>query len=71
MNLTPQEQAVTAFPDIIEVNRNGKEQFIINACDGIWDCLSNEECVKRLNDLMIEIKPSNENMCPPVEKMLD
>jgi protein phosphatase 2C family protein 2/3 len=36
------EQAVTANPDIIEVTRGTNDRFIICACDGIWDCLSNE-----------------------------
>ena len=74
MTLTPQEQAVTAYPDIKEVPRSEVDQFLIVACDGIWDCLSNEDCIKRLNDYMIELKPkeaTSNNYCGPVEKMLD
>lgn len=41
------------------------------ACDGIWDCLSNEQCVKKLIDLQASLKPKDDNMCPPVESMLE
>jgi len=41
---------VTAFPDITVRKRvDGKDDFILLACDGIWDCLTNEECVENLN----------------------
>ncbi|CAR26150.1 hypothetical protein ZYGR_0E01330 [Zygosaccharomyces rouxii] len=44
--LPPQEQIVTAFPDIMEHKLNyDKDEFVILACDGIWDCLSSQECV--------------------------
>lgn len=34
---------VTSFPDIIKVPIKDDIDFIINACDGIWDCYTNEE----------------------------
>lgn len=36
--LPPQEQIITAYPDVIEESLEGNE-FIIIGCDGIWDCL--------------------------------
>lgn len=52
----PKEQAVTAFPDLIELERKGTEDLIVVACDGIWDCVSNEECASRLNASVKKIK---------------
>lgn len=42
--LSVQDQAVTAKPDIKVVKRSKDDEFIVNACDGIWDCLNNQQC---------------------------
>lgn len=46
--LTAEQQAVTCNPDIINVKRTPGDEFIMLACDGIWDCLTNEECIQKL-----------------------
>ena len=41
-SLPAQEQAVTCFPDVLERKRDsGKDEFIIIACDGVWDVKDN------------------------------
>ena len=35
------EQAVTVFPDITSRPRHADDKFIIIACDGICDCVTN------------------------------
>ena len=53
-NLKPEEQMVTANPDIQIVNYTKDIDFVIIGCDGIWDCLKNQEACdfvkKRLKD---------------------
>jgi len=44
----PRIQAVTAFPDVTKTVRHSDDKFIILACDGIWDCLKNDECIDKL-----------------------
>ena len=41
--LKPEEQMITANPDIKEVNFEDDIEFVIIGCDGIWDCLKNQE----------------------------
>ena len=39
----PQEQIITAYPDIVIENYDEECDFILIGCDGIWDCISNQE----------------------------
>lgn len=44
--LPPEEQAVTALPDVLEHKLNtASDEFIVLACDGIWDCLTSQQVV--------------------------
>lgn len=41
------------------------------ACDGIWDCLNNEECIKTLRKKIDNINLNNKfKTTQPVEEML-
>lgn len=45
-NIAPSAQMITAEPDIKQITLDSDDEFLILACDGIWDCLTNEEAVK-------------------------
>ena len=42
IDLKAEEQAVTSFPDVTTRPRSPSDDFLVVACDGIWDCLSNQ-----------------------------
>ncbi|KAF8672122.1 PP2C protein [Rhizoctonia solani] len=49
--IQPEQQIVTSNPDITEHDITDEDEFIILACDGIWDCLTSQQvvdCVRRL-----------------------
>lgn len=53
--LQPGDQKVSPIPDIIVQNRNhSQDEFIIIACDGIWDVQTNYEAVKTVAELFKE-----------------
>ncbi|KAL0074062.1 phosphatase 2C-like domain-containing protein [Phycomyces blakesleeanus] len=43
--LPPEKQAVTADPDITEHELTDYDEFMVIACDGIWDCMTSQEVV--------------------------
>ena len=64
--IPPAEQMITAEPDIISTTLRTGDEFIVLGCDGIWDCLSNEECVKYVRDRIDSKHP-----CEIGKEMLD
>ena len=49
-DLKPEEWPITANPDILTVDLQGDEDFIIMGCDGIWETKSNDEMVEYIYD---------------------
>jgi protein phosphatase 1B len=37
------EQLVSPEPDVLSIERDPKDEFVVLACDGIWDVMSNED----------------------------
>lgn len=57
-DLPAEEQIVTCYPDVIEHKINfERDEFIILACDGIWDCLTSQQCVECVRRGIYERKP--------------
>ena len=65
------DQAVTSFPDVKTFKRDKKDEFIVLACDGIWDCVSNEECIKKVGEELKEKKTADDEIHTVVEGLLD
>ena len=67
--LKPEEQIITSNPDILIEDLTNDIDFIIVACDGIWDCLTNQQaCDFVLNRIN---KDKNAKLSKIVEDMLD
>jgi serine/threonine protein phosphatase PrpC len=43
--LGPEAQAVTAVPEVIHSDRSPKDEFIVMACDGIWDVMTSQHVI--------------------------
>ncbi|KAK6147845.1 hypothetical protein DH2020_018757 [Rehmannia glutinosa] len=44
-SLPAEKQIVTADPDIVTLELSEDDEFLIIACDGIWDCMSSQQAV--------------------------
>ncbi|CAK7225863.1 Protein phosphatase 2C 2 [Sporothrix bragantina] len=44
--LPPEQQIVTAYPDVTVHDLGDNDEFLVIACDGIWDCQSSQAVVE-------------------------
>ncbi|EGN98389.1 hypothetical protein SERLA73DRAFT_183367 [Serpula lacrymans var. lacrymans S7.3] len=44
-SLIPQKQIITSDPDVTVHSVTEEDEFLVLACDGIWDCLSSQQVV--------------------------
>lgn len=47
-------QAVTCDPDVIEHTISPEDEFFVLACDGIWDCMTNQQVVNYIRQSLAE-----------------
>jgi serine/threonine protein phosphatase PrpC len=58
-HLKPEEQAITANPDVYSFDLTDDIDFIIMGCDGIWERKTNEEMVAWVYETMLKKKDQN------------
>lgn len=63
------EQMVICDPEITVTERTPEDDFIVLACDGIWDCLSNEACCEMLAKHRSDFK--DEPLSKSIEEMFE
>ncbi|KAI9311384.1 phosphatase 2C-like domain-containing protein [Dichotomocladium elegans] len=49
-HLKAEDQVVTANPDITEHKLGPNDEFAVIACDGIWDCMTNQQVADYIRD---------------------
>jgi len=53
LEFPPGDQKVSPIPDVTTYLRNHeRDEYVVVACDGIWDVMSNQQCVAELDEIM-------------------
>lgn len=60
---------ITAFPELQEENFSSECDFLIIACDGVWDCKTNQQACDFVSERLK--KNPNAKLAKIVEELLD
>jgi len=53
LEFAPGEQKVSPIPDVtIHMRNHDRDEYVVVACDGIWDVVSNQQCISELDEIM-------------------
>ncbi|KAI8888763.1 PP2C-domain-containing protein [Backusella circina FSU 941] len=63
--LPPESQAVTCDPDIIQHSITEHDEFLVLACDGIWDCMTNQQVVNYIRQQLAD-KTKLDSICEDI-----
>lgn len=61
----PCEQLVSPEPEVTVIERDPKDQFLVLACDGIWDVMDNMDLCEFI-EYKLKVEPSLKNVCSAV-----
>lgn len=53
-SLPPAEQRISAMPDVRICPLTAEDEFVVLACDGIWDCKSNQQVIDFVRSRLYE-----------------
>eukprot|EP00656_Telonema_subtile_P036615 TRINITY_DN40636_c0_g1_i1.p1 TRINITY_DN40636_c0_g1~~TRINITY_DN40636_c0_g1_i1.p1 ORF type:complete len:122 (+),score=27.23 TRINITY_DN40636_c0_g1_i1:131-496(+) len=65
------KQAVCAVPDVVRHCISAEDEFIVLACDGVFDVKSSQQVVDFIREGLVEPSKVFENCTPTLERLLD
>jgi len=70
-NLKPQEQLISATPDVRVFRRQPNDEFMVLACDGVWDVISSQQAVDFVRSRLADILDGSLRPEAVAESILD
>ncbi|GAA6066744.1 protein phosphatase 1G [Tachysurus ichikawai] len=70
-NLPPEEQMISALPDVKVLTLNEEHEFMVVACDGIWNVMSSQEVVEFVNERLKAEGSETKPLSAVIEELLD
>jgi len=71
LSLNAAEQIITCKPDINTFYRQPNDEFMLLACDGVWDVLSSEDAVEFIRSRIGATLTDSDSITEVVEELLD
>lgn len=65
-DLKAEEQMISALPDVKRLTITSEDEFMILACDGIWNSLSSEEVVEFVRSRILKGETKMSAICEEV-----
>lgn len=69
--LSPSEQMICATPDVQSFKREAGDEFMLVACDGVWDVLSNQDAVDFVHARLPAYLSQGRRLSGILDEMLD
>jgi protein phosphatase 2C family protein 2/3 len=66
----PADQMITCVPEMMNHDINNETSFMLLACDGIWDCLTNQQAIDLMHE-RLQVKKPTEKLSGIVADMFD
>ena len=71
LRLPMSEQLISSTPDVIDFDRDEKDDFLLLACDGIWETMSSQDAVDFVNGRLQHDKDAPTALSTIMEELLD
>jgi protein phosphatase PTC2/3 len=70
-NLKPEDQMITCVPEIKTYDMSSEVEFVFLACDGIWDCLTNQQAAEFIHERINKVNDTSYKPSSIVAEMFD
>lgn len=70
-DLKPEEQMISAMPDVKKITLEEDDEFMVLACDGIWNFMTSEEVVQFVRKRLAENRDKVSSICEEVSFLID
>lgn len=67
-DLKPEEQMISAMPDVKRITLEEEDEFMVLACDGIWNFMTSEEVVEFVRKRIVDKKEKLSSICEEVRR---
>lgn len=69
--LPPEEQMISALPDIKKITIGPEDEFMVLACDGIWNFMTSDDVVEFVQERIADPTKKLSEICEEVRSLFE